>query len=171
MISSDGSEDQVTSVAKTPKKRNSLRSFLKDRAARIADPSNIVDLFGDGTAEPHLVEIPATPVAIKSKKSGTSSHGRKKSGEIRVLEATLRKIERYMPDGGTLPEICDRLKAAGLRYEVPATSRRAAQLIEYPEAIGTAKHYDVIRKRIRRTLGAKLLRQPARTGQNSFRPD
>jgi hypothetical protein len=153
--------------------RTRLKSVLKVHAQRMQAMKGILLPVGAGSSakpQPPIEEVQPHHTQVKPKRSGRP-HGRQKSGTIRVLERALSKIDRFMPNGGTLPEWCARLSGSEARFEVPATARQNCRLIEYVDAIPDARYYDRIRKRFKRILGPKLLRQSATSGQNRSRPD
>jgi hypothetical protein len=167
------SESEARTVTFTSQPRARLKSILKADAQRRQALKGIflpVEAGSRAKPQPPVVEVQPHHTQVKLKRSGRP-HGRQKSGAIRVLERALRKIDRFMPDGGTLPEWCARLRGSDAKFEVPPAARQNCRLIEYVDAIRDARYYDRIRKRFKRILGSKLIRQSATSGLNRSRPD
>jgi len=108
------------------------------------------------SADPTLL-----PANVNAKKLGNSlskqPRGRQKSAETCVLEQALNSILRDMSEGGTLEDICARLKDKGIKFRTPATDRQASRLMEYPDALHDRDYFNTVRMRIRKILKKKLL--------------
>jgi hypothetical protein len=104
---------------------------------------------------PIAIEAPAAPTEVRKKKLA-HPHGRKPDGHTRVLIRALTKIQSRMPNGGTLPEWCDRLRGSRARFQFPASDRRAGQSIDYAVVIQDKRYDKRIYMRFKRILRGKL---------------
>jgi hypothetical protein len=104
-----------------------------------------------------VVSEPTKVRPLRRKMDGSLPRGRKKSGEITVLEQALHRILRDMPEGGTLEDFCVRVNDKKIEFQTPASEGHPRRFIEYPDALKNQDYYNTIRMRFRKILGKKLL--------------